>query len=356
MYRYDEICTVHLEVTTKCNARCPMCLRSVCGGKINPQLPLVEMTLEEVQIVFPKDFVRQLHRLYMCGNYGDPMVAKDTLQIFQYLKSLNPRILLDMFTNGSGRSKKWWAELAKLTHFVHFGIDGMEDTNHIYRRGTHFGKIMESVEAFISAGGRAIWDYIVFAHNEHQVEEARTLSEKMGFSKFVVKKTGRFFSNQKLSKKDRQVVQKVNGHVDYYLEMPQNEEYRNRAIQQEGVLVKKYGSLKNYLDHTPIVCKANQEKSLYVSAEGLIFPCCWVGNQLYPWYYRPKSSEVWKKLLGGKEVLDAKSKPLREVVEGSFFQETLPQSWEKKSLDHGKLRVCAKTCGSEFDPFGQQFQ
>ena len=47
LYHYEEIRTVHLEVTSKCNARCPMCLRTICGGKTNPQLPLVELSLAD---------------------------------------------------------------------------------------------------------------------------------------------------------------------------------------------------------------------------------------------------------------------------------------------------------------------
>ena len=56
---------------------------------------------------------------------------------------------------------------------------------------------MESASYYISAGGKAVWDYIVFAHNEHQVEKAKKLAFKIGFKQFIIKKTGRFFSNQK---------------------------------------------------------------------------------------------------------------------------------------------------------------
>ena len=42
-------------------------------------------------------------------------------------------------------------------------------------------------------GGIAQWDYIVFKHNEHQVEEARKLSKELGFFEFQIKKTSRFF-------------------------------------------------------------------------------------------------------------------------------------------------------------------
>ena len=43
---------------------------------------------------------------------------------------------------------------------------------------------MENVDAFIGNGGSAFWEYLVFKHNQHQIEEARLLSKKLGFKKF----------------------------------------------------------------------------------------------------------------------------------------------------------------------------
>ena len=44
---------------------------------------------------------------------------------------------LQMHTNGSGRNKNWWKELALLNVKVIFGIDGLEDTHKLYRINTH---------------------------------------------------------------------------------------------------------------------------------------------------------------------------------------------------------------------------
>ena len=49
--------------------------------------------------------------------------------------------------------------------YARFAIDGLEDTNHIYRRNTDWVKIVQNATAYIAAGGRAEWDFIVFAHN-----------------------------------------------------------------------------------------------------------------------------------------------------------------------------------------------
>ena len=116
----------------------------------------------------------------MCGNHGDPIIAKDTKDIFKFLRQANPSLNLSLFTNGSAQNQDWWLELSSLVDKVHFSIDGLEDTNSIYRRGTHFNKIMDNAKSYIKGGGTAVWDYIVFQHNEHQVELARQQAKKHG--------------------------------------------------------------------------------------------------------------------------------------------------------------------------------
>ena len=335
-----------------------MCLRNVCGGQVNPQLPLTELSIADIEKIFPEQFVQQLERVLYCGNYGDPVAAKDTVESLKYFKNANPRLQISLFSNAAARPAAWWREIATLTKDVHFAIDGLADTNAIYRRGTHFDVIMRNAQAFIDAGGRAIWDYIVFRHNEHQIEEAQVLAQKMGFFKFNLKKTGRFFSNTKSEVKSEQAVYDTRGNLDYYLEMPLNQKYHNGALAKEEVLVKKYGHLEKYLDQTYVECKVDAEKSVYVSAEGLVFPCCWTANQLYPWYLEPRSSQIWTlidSLPKKQESISAFYQSIETIVDGDFFNR-IESSWRLASTKLGKLKACAKTCGKEFDPFRAQFQ
>ena len=65
-----------------------------------------------------------------------------------------------------------------------FSIDGLADTNKLYRIGINHDRVMANAKAFIEAGGKARWKFIVFRHNEHQVEEARELAKDMGFWQF----------------------------------------------------------------------------------------------------------------------------------------------------------------------------
>jgi MoaA/NifB/PqqE/SkfB family radical SAM enzyme len=192
MYTINQIKDVHLEVTTNCQARCPMCPRRINGGVLNPLMTLTEIDLETFKRWFSIEFIQQLNTLFMCGNLGDPIVAKDCLKILQYLKSVNPSIRLSMHTNGSARTEEWWKSVAETNTRAVFGIDGLEDTHSLYRIDTDFKKIIQNASSFIQAGGYAEWHMLVFKHNEHQIDDCRMLADSLGFKTFQIKHTTRF--------------------------------------------------------------------------------------------------------------------------------------------------------------------
>lgn len=210
MYTIDDIRTVHLEITAKCQAACLQCDRNINGGQLNPNISLDELSLDDCKKIFEPKFVKQLDSLFMCGNLGDPVIAQDSLEVMEYLRSQNSNIWLSMNTNAGAKKSEWWRDLAKVIgnkgHVI-FSLDGLKDTNHLYRQNVNWDICMESAQSFIEAGGRARWDYLIFGHNQHQVEQAEALSKKMGFEKFISKKTGRFFSNvQAKGKEEHQGV------------------------------------------------------------------------------------------------------------------------------------------------------
>ena len=388
MYRYNEIRTVHLEMTDNCNAACPMCARNINGGEDNPQLPGTELSIDDAKKIFNIDFIKQLDRIYMCGNYGDPIAARDTLEVFSYFREHNPKMSLSMHTNGSAKKPEWWSELARVIGkkgYVVFSIDGLEDTNHLYRQNTVFSKIMENAQAFIDAGGRARWDYIVFAHNEHQVDAAEILAKTMGFEKFQYKKSARFFSNASGVTKEMHQAANRKG-ITTLLQPPVNEKYRNSALGELSKIASTKNEIKflpskvsdltnivgkqifhsdpekktpmeKYWDSSSIKCKVAEEKSIYISAEGIVQPCCWTAGQMYVWYWEEESSQIWDLINKvGKDTINAKSNSLEHIVDGVFFQDLIPSSWNKSSCAEGKLAVCAKTCGGKYDAFAEQFK
>jgi MoaA/NifB/PqqE/SkfB family radical SAM enzyme len=352
MYDPADIRRIHLEMTTRCNAACPMCSRNERGGFMIHDLPDAELSLEDVRTLLPPEFIRQLNQVWLCGNYGDPIVAQETLDVVRYLRTSHPGLRIGMNTNGSARTTSWWQEAASIIDLCHFGIDGLADTNHLYRRRTSWDLIMENAASFINAGGSATWEYIVFRHNEHQIETARELAESMGFKRFRVRKTGRFFFGGELQ--NSLAIMDESGAEIYHIEPPAASGLLNTSSAELSDIAQSPGGYKEYLDRTTIDCKAQREAEIYVSAEGLVFPCCYLAS-----FYRGKSRRShsqFSSLLerhGGKDAINGKRRSIDEVLRGSIFQVAVPNSWSATSVANGRLAVCSSACGAVSPTKGQ---
>ena len=353
-FDYDSIRVLHLELTSRCNASCPQCSRNLWGGKVNPRLPMAELRLDHVKTILTP-IVDQLHYVYACGNYGDPIVAHDCLEIMQWLRSKNDNLSLGLHTNGSARPVDWWKDLGRLMSrpgdHVKWGIDGLVGTNHLYRRNTDWRRIMENARGFISGGGRAHWEYIVFRHNEHEVDTARSLSISMGFEKFTTKRTARFTDPLTLGPRETQPVMDVNGKVEYHLEQPVAPEWQNPATTMQAKLVERHGSIDAYLGSCQIRCKVEEDNSIYISSEGLVFPCCWTANQLYAPY---AGDEIWNIINNDVSSISAAKHGLQAIVNGGVFSK-IKAGWDQGLMD-GRLRTCARICGSGIDKYAGQWK
>lgn len=197
MFNLKDIKELHMETSSGCNAACPMCPRET-NPLFDKQKDARHLSLNQVKTLFDENFIKNLHLMFMCGGYGDPAAAPECLDILRYFRQVNPNVVLAVHTNGGLRSKSWWAELGSILNQREdrcvFSIDGLEDTNHLYRINVKFDKLMENVTSFIGAGGIAHWSYLVFRHNEHQIEQAKTLASTMGFKEFHEKASPRFIT------------------------------------------------------------------------------------------------------------------------------------------------------------------
>ncbi len=200
--------------------------------------------MDQILRVFDKDRIQLLDKMFMCGNYGDPAAGYYTLDIYREFRKINPDIILGMNSNGGIQSTFWWHELGKIMtgrqDYVVFSIDGLEDTNSIYRINVNWNKIISNVEAFISAGGSAHWDMLIYRHNEHQVDACEQLAKSLGFKWF----------RAKVSK--RPLIESLEAPIKW-----------SRPDQVPST----------------ISCHALNEKSIYIDAQGRVSPCCWLGSR-----------------------------------------------------------------------------
>ena len=187
----EDIVWLHVEISSKCNAWCPACPRSNNGYGLASHIIEEDLSLSVFERTIKS--LPNIKVIQMCGSHGDPIAAHNMFEYINIAKQYCSKI--QIHTNGSLRSTAWWQELALLLsdieHDVWFGIDGLKGVHEIYRQGTDFDKVIENATAFIQAGGFATWQFIPYAHNEHQVKDSLKLSQRIGFKKFKLAKLHR---------------------------------------------------------------------------------------------------------------------------------------------------------------------
>jgi MoaA/NifB/PqqE/SkfB family radical SAM enzyme len=301
--------------------------------------------------------VQRIRQVFFCGSYGDPIAHTDFLDILKDFRRKSPTVWLYIHTNGGIRSPEWWAELAQVLNGygkIDFGIDGLADTNHIYRKNVNWNKLIPNVQSFINAGGKAQWNYIVFKHNEHQVDEARQLSIDMGFESFLPRNTGRFFHHGRVEELDSWPGK------DFILKPPKKVDFRNKSMLNLVNLKKEYSNIQEYFDTTKIKCDALLGNKVIISAEGLVLPCNFFTHNLYDARFHNSNILPGANSLSfvdgknqvesiveyyGKDNLNINNRSLEQIFANDFWQHIV-NSWSK-SLNEGRIFECAMTCGTK---------
>jgi MoaA/NifB/PqqE/SkfB family radical SAM enzyme len=304
----------------------------------NPNLVLADWTTKEFAAVLPEEVLKQLEGVYFCGNFGDPIVNNHLLAMCEYVTDSNPNIVLRIHTNGGARTTLWWEELVTVlpkNHVVIFGIDGLEDTHHLYRVGTTYENVTRNAKAFIDAGGTAEWVFIKFRHNEHQVDEARQRAKDLGFARFTVKNSTRFMEPKFAVLDDR-------GNTEYYLEPPSD----NQVTLIDATMI---GKFRSWMDTAKIDCYVKGTKEVYIDAHKNLFPCCFLASTPYN-YIEPDAVvspvkeeilEQYKMLVADLGSLNLMERRLEEIINSNAWQTVWKEYWDNK-----KLITCARTCGT----------
>lgn len=330
MYSYDDIRILHLEISSECNAECPLCPRNFYGYPLNNGYPEHSMTLVEAQKIFEPAFLSKLSDILINGNFGDIVMCPDAIDIIRYFRQHNRRAKISISTNAGARNAKFWQDLAELGCGVHFCIDGLEDTHSIYRRNTVYSTVLKNAQTYIAAGGKeAIWKFIVFDHNRHQIEQARELSEQLGFKGFAEINHGR--NQGPVFNRDKELVYYI-GQVNGPTEFAKVVEHFKVLPSLENLVPPKSGKIQ---------CQAKTHRSVYVTSVGEVYPCCWLG-------FSPKTygGDTHFSLSNGQiKPLIKHNNALEHGLKTSIeWFNAVEDSWTKATYEDGLLHVCNYTC------------
>jgi sulfatase maturation enzyme AslB (radical SAM superfamily) len=246
-----EVKWLQVENTTKCNAWCPGCSRNQQGYGLAPGLVVQDLDTERFSEILQQ--LSNLETIQFCGTYGDFAAASNVLEHVELALKHSKKI--QIHTHGGIRNAHWWHELAgmlkHIDHDVWFAIDGLKGIHEIYRQGTDFDKTLENACAFIKSGGSATWQFIPWAHNEHQIKDCMRESQQLGFKKF------KFMFG---------VRQGANAYHYRTGEPIELQDWSRSKTTNHWKLNKTQIQISN--------CSHLREKSIYVNANGTISACC----------------------------------------------------------------------------------
>jgi len=138
---------VELELSTLCQAECPLCYRNYNTFTEHYPENLVR-PLDEV--VAQLNGYTELEYVRLVGSISEPTLYPYFIELVKYIKSR--KIKIEICTNGSTRTTKWWRELAAEMNnedSVYFSICGStQELHNIYRTNTSLEKILKNAQAF----------------------------------------------------------------------------------------------------------------------------------------------------------------------------------------------------------------
>lgn len=335
----DDLQFIHLEITNKCNLRCPGCARTE-KGETHPYLAdqLMEWTLEKVKEKFPPHIVK--NKIWTLGGTVDePLMNKDIYSICEYL--VQNEGYIEIFTNASANTEETFQKLGKLSYEsqsidVKFSVDGYEDTNHFYRVNAVWDKIVKNMTAFSSQQGICEWQYLVFEHNQKSIEPAKKLADQLQIP-FVLRQNVRNtkpWTSYIKKKIDGKVVTEkflVYPTTSKKVEHPETEKVKNWSHPKQGIE-------QNQADS--IFCMFEHKKEIFIDWSGKVWPCCWFATD-YHFEKLPVLLELDKEFGEGWNSVHNHS--LESIIQSPYYKELLVQSWIEGAKFHNP--ECFKKCG-----------
>jgi MoaA/NifB/PqqE/SkfB family radical SAM enzyme len=312
----SPIRSFNIEITNRCTLGCPECARTNNDWILSN---LTDLPLAVLENVFPVDRRENFEglRVNLCGAYGDCIYHRQFHDVLRHLKAAGIRV--NMETNGSHRKLKWWQQTCEILtdeDVITFSVDGLENTNHIYRINARWDDI-EKAMRYCAERVNVDWKFIVFRHNEHQLDEAKKLARDIGVRGITFKKSGRFGEDDPLAPRSD----------DYIGVVTQN----RRKI---DALIRSGADSRTIDEQLSIVQKCRFGKDLAITPQGHFLPCTTSG---------PSGPQGW--FYENRDHFDLKKRGIEEILGSAKWYE-LESLWQAASR---APRACLAYCGVHRD-------
>lgn len=248
--------SLHIELTSRCTLECPACPRTIWKDILKYPVAKTDLDITHLDTFLNCNEGKQINHFVLCGDYGDPIYYP---KLFDFIRHFRSTKTFSIHTNGSYQTEKFWNTLSKLLcpdDNIIFGIDGLEDTNHLYRKNSNWASIMLGLDIMSQGSAKIYWQTIIFNFNYKILDNIQKFAESKNASFFTIM-SHRFGDDSLMPPEEY-----IETHYLY------NEEYNT----------------KNVLTIVP-----QCEKERVITSDGYCLPCDWIRNPKT--FYK---SELWK--------------------------------------------------------------
>jgi radical SAM protein with 4Fe4S-binding SPASM domain len=249
-----------LEPTRRCNLRCPLCITG--RGEV---VRAPDLSAAQFRMIL--DQFEGGCRSIVFHNYGEPLLNRELPDMIAYAKAQGSEFTT-LSTNATLLDDWWCEKLATcgLDEIV-VAVDGLtQETYERYRVGGKLSKVTAGIRRLVNrvrergSALQVMMQFIVFKHNEHEVDRVFDYGADLGVHRVTIK---------------------ISGSASRTAEFrPSNKAYLavNRSAARSGPLC-------DWVF-----------KTLVVNTDGEVMPCCWAGHKSqYSMgnVYRQPVAEIW---------------------------------------------------------------
>jgi MoaA/NifB/PqqE/SkfB family radical SAM enzyme len=184
----QRLSSPNMDLSHRCILRCPQCLRQKVEG-----LPRIKRSFDIGKPEFRKILNYYENQITFCGQISDPIYHPDFLAFLEMMNGLGKG--LRVATNGTNDKSgnmddKWWDKAYSYglgENCWVFGVDGLDEKSELYRIGSNFKQVWETMKIGVQAGHPIVWQFIIFGYNEHEIERAKEIAHKEGITLLLIK-------------------------------------------------------------------------------------------------------------------------------------------------------------------------
>ena len=330
----QELRTIQWEPTSFCNANCIGCPRTDLDTMLTrPHIAAMQRhSTEQESDAFVLSVVdkrlKKLREVVYNGDIGDAMMHPNIDDIIIEIDKKRPMVQ-HIHTNGGGA---WYEKFKKIAEHVDgdlskniffvFSIDGLEDTNHLYRRNVQWKHIIKNAEILRKHKVHVRWRMNRFKHNEHQIDTARQMAEDWGWEFSLNDRT---WGHEKVAN----LLHRPSDPSLYKEKLKSWKENRFLEFRED-----KFKYLSTPQTSFKDTCVWKQDKEIQVVSDMTVWPCCWTAHHHYQYWI--DNEKIWnEEEISPTSTIDV-SKNLKDIKQ---WQQIMSIDKTKKYLDNKDIKI-----------------